>query len=65
MTQTLEYNCGDLTDPATKPIDPSSSVFVLREIFNFLAMCAMLAMLVPLCGDPLQNLVLRRLRGQE
>ena len=50
MTQTLEYNCGDLTDPATKPIDPSSSVFVLREIFNFLAMCAMLAMLVPLAA---------------
>ena len=50
MTQTLEYNCGDLTDPATKPIDPASSVFVLREIFNFLAMCAMLAMLVPLAA---------------
>lgn len=50
MSQTLQYNCGDLSDAATKPIPAENSVFVWREIFNFLAMCAMLAMLVPLAG---------------
>ena len=50
MTQTLQYNCGDLSNAATKPIAATSSVFMFRETFNFLAMCAMLFMLVPLAG---------------
>lgn len=50
FTQTLQYNCGDLSDSATKPIAATDSVFMLREFFNFLAMCAMLAMLVPLAA---------------
>lgn len=50
FTQTLQYNCGDLSEPATTPIPATNSVFVWREIFNLLAMCAMIAMLVPLAG---------------
>ena len=48
--QTLKYNCGDLEVAGTQPIDAFNSVFVWREIFNFMAMCAMLGMLVPLTG---------------
>lgn len=48
--QTLKYNCGELTDAATQPIDAYDSIFMWREIFNFLAMCAMLGMLVPLAA---------------
>lgn len=48
--QTLKYNCGDLESPGTRPIDAFNSIFAWREAFNFLAMCAMIAMLAPLAG---------------
>ena len=49
-TQTLKYNRGDLENAQTAPLDAKSSVFVWREICNFLAMCAMVGMMAPLAG---------------
>lgn len=50
LEQTLQYNRGDLTNSATKPLAATNTVFVWREIFNFLAMLAMIGMLAPLAG---------------
>ncbi|NLM28124.1 MAG: hypothetical protein GX211_08100 [Clostridiaceae bacterium] len=46
--QTLSYNRGELTDPATKPLDARNIIFIWREVFNGIAMLAMLFMLIPL-----------------
>jgi len=48
--QTLSYNRGELTDPATKPLDAHNVIFIWREVFNGIAMLAMLFMLIPLAG---------------
>ena len=48
--QTLSYNCGELSDPATTPIDADNSVFMWRELLNLLAMISMVAMLVSFAG---------------
>ena len=46
--QTLGYNCGELTNSSTQPLDAYKSIFVWRELCNGVAMIAMLIMLLPL-----------------
>lgn len=46
--QALNYNRGDLTDPNTVPLDPSSQTWPIRAICNCLAMFCMIVMLFPL-----------------
>ena len=50
LEQTLSYNCGELDDPATKPIAAGKTVFVWRELLNFVAMLGMVGMLVVLAA---------------
>ena len=38
--QTLQYNCGNITDPATVPMSEHSSTFMIRETLDLLAMFA-------------------------
>ena len=44
--QTLKYNCGNITDPATTRLDASNTVFMVREWMNLLAMVAMVLMVI-------------------
>ena len=53
--QTLLYNGGDLGASDATPVDASSIMFFAREAFNFIAMLAMLVMLVSLGGMLLQT----------
>ena len=48
--QTLGYNNGELGAADANPIDAESSVFMWREVFNFLAMLSMIGMLFPLAA---------------
>ena len=48
--QTLGYNCGELSDPATVPLDVNNSVFMWREYMNTFAMIAMVLMCIALAG---------------
>ena len=46
--QTLSYNCGELTDSATQPLDAHNIIYIWREALNAIAMLGMLGMLLPL-----------------
>lgn len=48
LSQVLNYNRGNLTDPNTKPLDPSSNIWFLRALCNLIAMLCMLAMIFPI-----------------
>lgn len=48
--QTLNYNGGELGAAGSKPIDASNIIFIWREILNFIAMIAMIALLIPAAG---------------
>ena len=48
--QTLGYNNGNLGDASANPISSDSTIFMVREVFNFLAMLSMVGMLFPLAG---------------
>ena len=53
--QTLNYNRGDLTDPNTVPLDFHDSIFIYRQVFDGIAMLAMLFMVFPLTAIFLQR----------
>ncbi len=44
--QTMSYNNGELTDQSTVAIDAKDSIFLLREIFNGIAMVALIFALI-------------------
>lgn len=48
--QVFAFNRGELSDPATKPLDASNIRFIWREIFNCLAMLSMIALLIPVAA---------------
>lgn len=48
--QRLNYNCGNLTDAGTVPLDPAKSQFVGREILNGLCLLAMFALVFPVAA---------------
>ena len=48
--QTLGYNCGELSDPTTTPLDVNNSVFMWREYLNTFAMLSMVMMCIALAG---------------
>lgn len=48
--QTLGYNRGELSSTSTTPLDSGNILFIWREVFNCIAMFAMLAMLIPIAG---------------
>lgn len=48
FSQTLNYNCGNLTDAGTQPLDSSNQIWMYRAIFNFIAMLAMFGLLFSL-----------------
>lgn len=48
--QTLEYNCGDIYDSATTPLDASDNVWYWRAILNCIAMLSMVMLIFPLVG---------------
>lgn len=48
--QTMGYNCGNLADAETKPLDISNSVFMWREYLNTAAMISMILMCIALAG---------------
>lgn len=50
MTQALNYNRGDLTDPATVPLAGTSNIWIFRALCNFAAMLAMFGMIFPIVG---------------
>lgn len=50
MSQALNYNRGDLTDPSTVPLANTSNIWIWRALCNFVAMLAMLAMIFPIVG---------------
>lgn len=49
--QTLGYNCGNLSDASTVPLDVNNSVFMWREYLNTFAMIAMVLMCLALAGS--------------
>lgn len=53
--QTLNYNRGDLTDPATVPLEAGNSIFIYRQVFDGIAMLAMLFMTFPITALFLQR----------
>lgn len=48
--QSLSYNRGELTNPATVPLDSSNIVFMIRECLNFIALISMCLALIALAG---------------
>ena len=48
--QTLQYNCGNITDPATVPMSEHSSTFMIRETLDLLAMFALFVSIIALAG---------------
>ena len=48
--QTLGYNCGNLSDASTQPLDVGSQTWYFRIAFNLIAMLAMLLMMLPVLG---------------
>lgn len=50
MSQALNYNRGDLTNPATVPLPASNNVWIFRALCNFAAMIVMVAMIFPIVG---------------
>lgn len=53
--QTLQYNCGNITDPTTVPLSENNTVFMLRETLDLLAMFAMFVSIIALAGMLLQT----------
>lgn len=53
--QTLQYNCGNITDPATVPMSENSLTFLYRETCDLLAMFAMFVSIIALAGMLLQT----------
>ena len=50
MSQALNYNRGDLTDPSTVPLANTSNIWIWRALCNFVAMLAMLTIIFPIVG---------------
>ena len=50
LSQAFEYNRGDLSDPATKPLNANSNIWPLRALFNLICELCMVAMLFPIIG---------------
>ena len=50
MSQALNYNRGDLTDPSTVPLANESNIWIWRALCNFVAMLAMFTMIFPIIG---------------
>ena len=50
MSQALNYNRGDLTDPSTVPLANTSNIWIWRALCNFVAMLAMITMIFPIVG---------------
>ena len=50
ISQALNYNRGNLTDPSTVPLANTSQTWLLRAFCNFIAMCAMVGMIFPIVG---------------
>lgn len=48
MSQSLNYNRGDLTDSATVPLSDTSNIWIWRALCNFVAMLSMIAMIFPI-----------------
>lgn len=48
--QTLQYNCGNITDSATVPMSEYSTTFLARETLDLLAMFAMFVSIIALAG---------------
>lgn len=48
LSQALNYNRGNLTDPATVPLESKSNIWYWRAICNLLAMLCMIAMIFPI-----------------
>lgn len=46
--QTLNYNCGNLNDSSTVPLDAQKQTWPYRTMFNCIAMVAMLLMVLPI-----------------
>ena len=53
--QTLQYNCGNITDPATVPMSENRLTFLYRESCDLLAMFAMFVSIIALAGMLLQT----------
>ena len=53
--QTLQYNCGEITDPATVPMSENNTVFMARETLDLLAMISMFVSIIALAGMLLQT----------
>lgn len=53
--QTLQYNCGNITDPTTVPLSENNTVFMFRETLDLLAMFAMFVSVIALAGMLLQT----------
>lgn len=50
FTQTLGYNCGELSDPNTVPLDSGDTIFAGRVVFNTLTLISTIGMLLALFG---------------
>lgn len=50
LEQAFGYNNGELSDPATQPIDAGQNIWWLRAVCNLCAMLCMVAALFPLTG---------------
>lgn len=48
--QTLSYNGGELGSPEASPVAASSTIFFWREIFNFIALLAMVGVVLSVAG---------------
>lgn len=60
--QTLQYNRGNITDPATVPLSENNTVFLYRETMDLLAMFAMFVSIIGLAGMLLQTKAFSDLR---
>lgn len=48
LQQALNYNCGNLTDSATQPLDAGQTIWWLRAVFNLISMLCMLGIIFPI-----------------
>lgn len=48
--QALKYNCGDLSDASTTPLDASNNTWMWRSLGNIVAMFSMFGMLIALAS---------------
>lgn len=50
MSQALNFNRGDLTDPTTVPLSDTNNIWLYRALCNFVAMLSMFGMIFPIVG---------------